>query len=192
MQHYFIERSNLLIKPVVARQGKALEDLVFWYNGPSNSWGVVPATAVFRYCVSKHIGLCHSPVDIHASARAGVCGSEREWAQIGMGVLADRCGSEHENQQENGKNQYIQVHSHQEICLLPKNTIDSFLLHQWLWVGYQISRWGEEGNQVDMPLKRVNSCYGTLNRARKVMINWYLTAGHQICEVDVNPYHLTY
>ena len=49
----------------------------------------------------KIFGFCHSPVDIRASARVGVSGSERGQAQTG----ADRRGSELENRQENDKNQ---------------------------------------------------------------------------------------
>ena len=45
---------------------------------------------------TRAVGFCHSPVDICASARAGVCESEREW----VAVSVDKRGSEHENQQE--------------------------------------------------------------------------------------------
>ena len=53
--------------------------------------------------MGKCFGFCHSLVDIRASARAGVCGSEREYE----GVSADRRGSEHGNLQEKDKNQYF-------------------------------------------------------------------------------------
>ena len=36
---------------MVARSGKAPEDMVFWYNNSPNSQGVVPAAAVFQYDV---------------------------------------------------------------------------------------------------------------------------------------------
>lgn len=46
-----IERKHRTIKWMVARSGKAPEDMVFWYNNSPNSQGVVPAAAVFQYDV---------------------------------------------------------------------------------------------------------------------------------------------
>ena len=55
---------------------------------------------IYRRRVVGNFGFCHSPVDIRASARAGVCAREREWAR----VKANRRQSMRENQQQNGKN----------------------------------------------------------------------------------------
>ena len=51
-------------------------------------------------------GFCHSPVDIRASARAGVCARERKC----VGVSVDRSRSVRENRQESDKN-HISIRS---------------------------------------------------------------------------------
>ena len=44
-----VERNHRTIKRMVARSGRSVEDMLFWYNQSPNVHGVVPADAVYSY-----------------------------------------------------------------------------------------------------------------------------------------------
>lgn len=52
-----VERNHRTIKTMVARSGRSVEDMLFWYNQSPNVHGVVPADAVYSYTTAlPHIG----------------------------------------------------------------------------------------------------------------------------------------
>ena len=53
-----------------------------------SSWNLIDGKMLILMQAKNSSGFCHSPVDIRASARAGVSGSEREGVRIGAEVSA--------------------------------------------------------------------------------------------------------
>ena len=119
---FAIHTSDLVCKILKVVQVPLLTSVYFRFDGTYIKY--ISQVNIISHYSKKHseltIGFCYSSIDICASTRVGVSGSEQDWGLIGT----DGCGSERENRQENDKHQFFKANLSARVWIIFMKTLE--------------------------------------------------------------------